>query len=147
MFPSILLTGMLLAVEGCGQPLRVDWFEWLGWRRRVSSSKHTCSCTFSLINVKFVIMCARYVDCSWSDGSPLEYQNWADGQPNDKDGTEMCVGMGNGDCELLKIFEKNFTSLPGFEPGISWSVVRRLIHWATRPLEMVSRHFMFRHVR
>ena len=24
--------------------------------------------------------------------------------------------------------------LPGLEPGISWSVVRRLIHWATGPL-------------
>ena len=31
----------------------------------------------------------------WSDGMPLEWENWAEGQPNDKDGTEMCVGMAN----------------------------------------------------
>ena len=28
---------------------------------------------------------------SWSDGTPVEYTHWADGEPNDSGGTEMCV--------------------------------------------------------
>ena len=35
--------------------------------------------------------------------------------------------------ELYNNKVKNITSLPGFEPGIFWSVVRRVIHCATSP--------------
>ena len=34
---------------------------------------------------------------------------------------------------LNRIRDKNLSNLPGFEPGIFWSVVRRVIHCATGP--------------
>ena len=33
------------------------------------------------------------------------------------------------------ILREKLSNLPGFEPGISWSVVRRVIHCATGPVE------------
>ena len=35
---------------------------------------------------------------------------------------------------------KKYSTTPGLEPGISWSVVRRLIHWATRPTQQLLRY-------
>ena len=41
-------------------------------------------------------------------------------------------------------FRKWFTNLPGFEPGIFWSVVRRVIHCATGPT-IFGANFEYRH--
>ena len=40
--------------------------------------------------------------------------------------------------ELFKIVLKYWTAAPGLEPGIFWSVVRYLIHWATRSFRFLE---------
>ena len=49
----------------------------------------------------------------WSDGSELDYTNWAGGEPNDDDGTEHCVEFdrtttnfrwNDNDCDLTRPF-------------------------------------------
>ena len=39
--------------------------------------------------------------------------------------------------------EKNNSSLPGFEPGIFWSVVRRVIHCATGPADRLRKKIQY----
>ena len=41
----------------------------------------------------------RQGEFSWSDGSPIDFVYWADGQPNDQSGSQQCVKMS-------KIFSK-----------------------------------------
>ena len=31
--------------------------------------------------------------CRWSDGSIVDYRNWAQGQPDNQGGMELCAGM------------------------------------------------------
>ena len=35
----------------------------------------------------------RQGEFSWSDGSPIDFVYWADGQPNDQSGSQQCVKM------------------------------------------------------
>ena len=37
--------------------------------------------------------CVFYAGFEWTDGSPVEYTNWHDGEPNDYDAAEDCGEM------------------------------------------------------
>ena len=43
---------------------------------------------------------------------------------------------------LLVFNIEKFPNLPGFEPGIFWSVVRRVIHCATGPARKLAQHYL-----